>query len=131
MTPAHAGGRRVLVVEDDDDLRALVIELLEEEGCVVIAASDGQAFHAKAMAPESRFDLILSDIRLPRRDGLSVLADLRSAGRLEPVILMTGFGDDETRRRTTALGALLLEKPFDVRELQALVRRVLGGMTVS
>ena len=67
-------------------------------------------------------DLVVSDIPLPGGSGLCVLEDLRCTVGATPVILMTAFSDDETRWRAHALGATLLDKPFDPDILRAIVR---------
>jgi DNA-binding response OmpR family regulator len=76
---------------------------------------------------EAVWDLIVSDIRLPSGDGLLVLEALRRAGCGAPMIVMTAFGDEATRRRVEGLGGVLLEKPFPLEELTTAIDHLLFG----
>jgi DNA-binding response OmpR family regulator len=67
-------------------------------------------------------DLILTDVHMPGCSGLDVIEVLRDADWKTPVIVMTAFGDDETRARAEQLGAVMLEKPFRLDSLRAAVR---------
>ena len=122
---------RVLVAEDDLEMRRLVVETLRRSGLDVTEASDGGRLLVqigKAYAAEdasSAFDLIVSDVRMPVCSGLQILRGLREAHWQTPIIMMTAFGDDETRRSAEALGAVLLDKPFEMADLCAEVCRVL------
>jgi DNA-binding response OmpR family regulator len=71
------------------------------------------------------FDLIVSDLRMPVCSGLDIVKGLREAHWNTPVILMTAFGDDETRARADKLGALLFDKPFQMNVLRLVVRNLL------
>jgi two-component system, response regulator, stage 0 sporulation protein F len=72
------------------------------------------------------FDLIVSDVRMPVCSGLDILQGLRDAHWDTPVVLMTAFGDDETRARADKLGALLFDKPFTMTSLRTKVRELLS-----
>jgi DNA-binding response OmpR family regulator len=110
-------------------MRAMVAEALRERGFVVCTVADGtNLLAATEVGPSGEpFDLVVSDIRMPGCSGLVFLEKLRRAGRTTPVVLMTAFGDEETRDRVISLGAFLLEKPFDMRSLAVTVRRVLSA----
>lgn len=121
---------RVLVAEDDSEMRSLVVEALRKDGHTVIEAKDGGQlrFHLAELRDRgrtfARIDVIVSDIRMPVCNGLEVVEQLTADGVTIPSILMTAFGDDDTRRRAERVGALLLDKPLAVDELQAAVKRV-------
>jgi DNA-binding response OmpR family regulator len=123
---------RVLVAEDDREMRRLVVETLERVGLEVIEASDGGrllVLIGKTYASGDRahvFDLIVSDVRMPICSGLQILRMLRDANWRTPIIVMTAFGDDETRRNAGELGAIFFDKPFELADLRAEVCRVLG-----
>jgi DNA-binding NtrC family response regulator len=68
--------------------------------------------------------IIVSDIRMPGLDGLGLLTALRCASWTTPVILMTAFGSSETHEEAARLGAVVLDKPFDLERLGALAERV-------
>lgn len=110
---------RVLVAEDDVEMRRLVAESLRKDDYEVIEASEGGRCRVE------RFDLIVSDIRMPVCSGLQILKGLREARSTTPVILMTAFGDDETKERADQLGALLFDKPFKMDVLRLVVRGLL------
>ncbi len=124
--PAHEPPR-ILVAEDDDEMRRLVSESLREDGYDVVAVNDGgrllvtlaHEFVHKDGAELA--DLIVSDIRMPISSGMQILEQLRATRWLGPVILMTAFGSPETRAHARALGALLLDKPFDMDDLRTAV----------
>ncbi len=129
-TPA-AAVRRVILAEDDADMRRMLAGVLVADGYEVIEAPDGDELidrlHEIAGRPHGRdtVAVILADVRMPRLDGLDVLAALRCAGWRTPVILMTAFGDDTVHAEAKKLGAVeVLDKPFGMDELRALLGRV-------
>ncbi|HZN59924.1 MAG TPA: response regulator [Planctomycetota bacterium] len=135
---AQEGGRtyRVLLAEDDREMRTLLAWELEDKGFEVVEATDGIDL-LKHMAPIlshvdtcSRFDVIVSDIRMPGLTGMEILAGLRKRDKLTPVILITAFGDDITHAEAEELGAsAMLDKPFDTGDLVTTIRRFLVPRT--
>lgn len=114
---------RVLVVEDDRAFSSLLSQHLERQHLDVVCASSGLAALNLIRANPSGFDLIVSDMRMPRLGGLDLLALLRSDGTI-PFILMTAFADPMTTEMAAELGAIaVLSKPF---ELEALTELALG-----
>ncbi|MEO7037563.1 MAG: response regulator [Polyangiaceae bacterium] len=122
---------RVVVAEDDFEMRRLVADCLRKEGYEVHEVADGDQLLVRI--EDSYFlrrvpmpvDLFVTDIRMPVYTGLEIVSGLREAGLTTPVIIMTAFGNAETRERAEALGATLLDKPFKLEQLRGLVRRVL------
>ena len=127
--PAHRP--RVLVADDDAEMRRMVAETLRRDAYEVVEEPDGGRLLVRIAAIYSfertvdPFDLIVSDIRMPVCSGLDIVKGLREAHWTTPVILMTAFGDDETRARAETLGALLFDKPFQMGALRAVVRTLL------
>ncbi|HEY1534577.1 MAG TPA: response regulator [Polyangiaceae bacterium] len=126
---------RIVVAEDDFEMRRLVADCLRKEGYEVQEVADGgellfriedNLFMRRAPIP---VDLFVTDIRMPVYTGLEIVSGLREAGLDMPVIIMTAFGNPETRERAEALGAALLDKPFKMEQLRALVRRLLRQST--
>lgn len=114
---------RVLIVEDAHRLAEAIAEILRKQGYVAEIARDGVAA-ADALAAGG-YDAVLLDIMLPKRDGLTVLADMRAAGDATPVILFTARGDVGDRVRGLDAGADdYLPKPFHAAELLARIRAV-------
>jgi DNA-binding response OmpR family regulator len=120
-----------LVAEDDPDFRALVSETLLRHGFDVIEAANGRDLAARI--DEIRFGdpgaphVIVTDIRLPGRTATDVL--LRTDPLDVPLVLMTGFPDDDVRKQARSLGAVLLAKPFPLDRLVATVRAALARGT--
>ena len=115
---------RILVVEDERKVRLGLQRGLEQEGYEVATAEDGDAGCAVALAQP--FDCIVLDLLLPGRDGLGVLAELRRAGKVTPVLILTAR--DAIEDRVTGLDAGAddyLIKPFAFAELLARLRALL------
>jgi CheY-like chemotaxis protein len=81
-------GRRVLVVDDELGIRLLLSETLEMEGFEVSVAEDGQESLDRMAAGD--FDLVITDIRMPRVDGIEMIRRMQASGRKEKVIILTG-----------------------------------------
>jgi len=120
---------RILVAEDDPEMRRVVVDALKRDGYDVSEAPDGGrllvAITAHYTHAEAEVDLIISDVRMPICSGLEILENLRRTKCDVPIILMTAFGDDETRARAAAAGAILFDKPFALADLRAVVADVL------
>ena len=119
----------VVVGEDDGEMRRLVVQALRRDGYEVREAADGSALlelmRQRASIGQA-VDLVISDIRMPGCNGLQVLERLRSANDRVPVILMTAFGDDETRQQAERRGAVLFDKPFLIDDLRKAVGHLLA-----
>jgi DNA-binding NtrC family response regulator len=125
---------RVLLAEDDTEFRRLLARVLEEDGYEVEQAADGQqivewlAYWSDLGPIDASCNLIISDIRMPGYSGLDVLTSLHCLGSCVPVIVITAFGDDATRRQAARLGAVaFLSKPFDMDDLRTVVLNVLAN----
>lgn len=102
--------RRVLLAEDDPQVSLFVRELLLRRGVEVVACQDGE--EALQKARRQSFDLLVSDVMMPRRDGISLVRELRASRRDLPVLLVTGFSDAVVPQD---LGCIpLLTKPFSI-----------------
>ena len=121
-TPNGPSGRpRLLIADDNSDMRRYLVRLMAER-YEVEAVSDG--VNALAAARERRPDLVLSDIMMPRLDGLALLRELRSDPKLcdIPIILLSARAGEESRLEGVEAGADdYLIKPFSARELTARV----------
>jgi two-component system copper resistance phosphate regulon response regulator CusR len=115
---------RILVVEDEPKTSAYLAKGLGESGFVVDVAADGEA--GLALAIPGDYALLIVDVMLPRRDGFSLVSNLRRAGVPTPVVLLTARDLVEDRVRGLDLGADdYLVKPFAFSELLARIRSVL------
>ncbi|RME40940.1 MAG: response regulator [Planctomycetota bacterium] len=125
-------GKRVLVAEDEPVLRETVRDVLTGYGCHVCTAEDGAA--AVEAISQQAFDLVLSDIKMPHRNGYEVFAAAKETNPDIPVILTTGFGYDPNhsiiRARREGLSAVLF-KPFKVDQLLNEIRSALRSARSS
>jgi signal transduction histidine kinase len=120
--PAVAPGSRILLADDNRDLRDYVGRLLRQQGWTVDCVEDGEA--ALARLRGQPYDLVLSDVMMPRLDGLGLLAAIRQDPALQttPVILVSARAGEESRVGALQAGADdYLVKPFSGRELVARV----------
>jgi len=119
---------RILVAEDEAPLRGHIVRALAAGGHDAIATADGGEALDALERDGGRFDLLLTDIKMPVMDGIALaLAVARDYPDLA-IVLMTGHADQ--RQRASGLDALIervLEKPFSVAELNCAVGEVLGG----
>jgi CheY-like chemotaxis protein len=110
----------VLVVDDDPGIRATVSEILDLEGCEVVAACNGlEALEQIQTSPPC---VILLDMRMPVLDGWGVARELRARGVGVPIVVMTAAQDAALWAREIQADAVLA-KPFDLNELLAVVAR--------
>ena len=115
----------VLVVEDEALLRMLAVETLREEGYTVIEAGDGQAAW-RILETDARVDLLMSDVKLPGMNGYQ-LAEAGMQRRPDlKILLMTGYAQDLVPGKVAEAGIPILYKPFNIGELAAQARRLLG-----
>ncbi len=113
---------RVLVADDEKNLRELVVRELGRKGHDVEGVGDGDA--ALARLGEVEFDVVVLDMKMPRREGIDVLRALSTLAEQPQVIVMTGFQDVSTAVEAMKLGAYdYLTKPTRIEELDILVRK--------
>lgn len=112
---------RILVVDDDSRLLRLLTDTLGTIGYTAEDASS--ANEALAKLAESRFHLIISDIKMPEMDGVSLLGRIRKNYPGLPVIFITGLPQTENLRASNPEG--ILSKPFRISNLEDLIEQVL------
>jgi DNA-binding response OmpR family regulator len=118
----------VLVVEDDPDLGETIVSFLKDEGLEAKLARDGD--QAMRLVDQVAPAAMVLDLMMPRRDGFSVLRELRADGRIArlPVIVVTAIFGLSERLYATELGAAdYVTKPFELDELLGRVRNVLAS----
>ena len=119
-------GKSVLVADDEPNIRATIERILTHHGGEVTVAKDG--YEACTHLERQVFDLVVSDIKMPYRNGYEIYAAAQRASRQTPVILMTGFGYDPqhsvVRASQEGLAAVLF-KPFKVEQFLSEVRQAM------
>lgn len=113
----------VLVVEDDELTADFVKKVLVAESHYVVLCNDGIDAFEKAKL--KKYDVIILDISLPRKDGLSICSDLRRLGITTPVLILSSYADEQTKVNGLDAGADdYLTKPFGYKELTARLRSI-------
>lgn len=117
---------RILVVEDNEKLARSIKKGLEQEGYAVDHISDGEAAERRIELHSSDYDLVILDLMLPGRDGLTICASWRRASIMLPVIMLTAKDTNEDKVLGLDCGADdYLVKPFSFEELLARIRALL------
>jgi CheY-like chemotaxis protein len=136
--PREPGGEskhraRVLIAEDDYAFRDMLLFAFEDDGYEAVAVADGYSLLetlGSSVLPGSGtkpFDLVVSDIRMPRWSGLATLEKLSRSPMMPPFVVITAFGSEDVHQRAKRAGAVtVLDKPFDIRDLVDLSRRVIA-----
>jgi CheY-like chemotaxis protein len=124
----HGDCNSILVAEDDALLAETVNEFLTQEGFCVAVSPDGQ--EALETASKKKFAALLTDLRMPRLDGVALVRRLRENRPELPVVVMTGFvpADWHSTLQHEGEGPLvLLDKPIRLTNLLSALRQVLGA----
>ncbi|SPM42984.1 Two-component response regulator, AmiR/NasT family, consists of REC and RNA-binding antiterminator (ANTAR) domains, partial [Mycobacterium numidiamassiliense] len=108
--------RRVLIAEDEALIRMDLAEMLREEGYEIVGeASDGQ--EAVELAEQHTPDLVIMDVKMPRRDGIDAASEIASK-RIAPIVVLTAFSQRDLVERARDAGAMAyLVKPFTISDL--------------
>jgi DNA-binding response OmpR family regulator len=117
------GSARILLVDDEQSIQTLLSYPLRKEGYHVTSALDGN--EALQRFDEGRFDLVVLDLMLPRRDGVEVCRELRQRSQV-PIIMLTAKGSESDKVAGLEVGADdYITKPFSMREFRSRVKAAL------
>jgi CheY-like chemotaxis protein len=118
--------KTILVVDDESHMLDTIRFILESNGYAAVTARSGEEALERLAALRAqgrRVDLILTDIQMPGPTGLELIERLAESGERAPVLVMTGYNDQETTRRLRERGIQhFLDKPFEEEELLSRVR---------
>lgn len=119
--------KNILVVDDSDDIRVLLTDWLEQAGANVVECEDGGA--ALDWLDHDDFDLVVTDILMPDKDGIAVIRSLKDGGSHTPILAISGGGPKLPShwllKITETLGVdAVLHKPFEPKEFLATVSRL-------
>src|SRR2546426_1967288 len=113
---------RVLVADDESRLRELLVRELGRKGHEVEGVGDGEA--ALARLRERAYDVVVLDMKMPKKEGIEVLRELQAFPEHPQVIVMTGFQEVSTAVEAMKLGAYdYLTKPMKIEDLDVLIRK--------
>lgn len=112
----------VLVIDDKDSIRKMLLQTLSAEGHEVNAAANG--LEGIELSKKQRYDVVLTDLKMPDMDGISVLSAVKEENPDASVIVMTAYGTIETAVEAMKRGAFdFLTKPFDTDHLNVMINR--------
>src|SRR3954451_488126 len=115
---------KILIVDDQEMMRDSLAATMAREGHEVVAANDGPIAVSRLSA--GRFDLLITDLKMPKMTGIELLTEAKRIRPEMPVVLMTAFATVQTAVEAMKLGAYdYIQKPFDGDEIKALVERTL------
>ena len=121
---------RVLIVDDEEGLRSLMAIALEEAGCTVYQACDGEEGLAQFRRHGHELDVVVLDLTMPKIGGDEVFRRIRASRPQTPVILCSGYTEDDVSRQFKGLGlAGFIEKPFTPSELVKKISAVLSALS--
>jgi signal transduction histidine kinase/ActR/RegA family two-component response regulator len=127
--PVSHGLRTILLAEDDEKIRDVLQQLLSRQGFYVLACADGQHALELAEGLQGKIDLLISDIRMPRMDGVSLAHTLVQTRPDLKVLLISGhLGDSNISLQAVRPEWTLLRKPF---QLQDFLQKIVGLMNAS
>jgi two-component system OmpR family response regulator len=117
-SPGHDSAMRLLVVEDDREAASYLRKAFREAGHICEVAADGE--EGLALALDEQFDVFVIDRMLPKRDGLSLISEIRKRGVATPVLILSALGQvDDRVTGLRAGGDVYLAKPYAFSELLA------------
>jgi two-component system, NtrC family, response regulator PilR len=121
---------KILVVDDEQSLREVLSIMLKRAGYAVTCASDGE--EAVEQLTKEIFDLVITDLRMPKVDGMEVLKAVKSASPETVVLVITAFATADSAVEAMKQGAYdYLTKPFQVDEVQLIIRNALEKRRLS
>ncbi len=126
------GTERILVVDDEEGIRRSAVRVLSRFGYQVDEATDGETAMAAIRSAESPFNLVLTDLVMPRMGGIALYNELRKEGSAVRVLLMSGHTAEDLEQLDDPLSeAKLLHKPWSITDLLRRVREVLDDRSAS
>jgi CheY-like chemotaxis protein len=121
-----AMGKKILIVEDDFDTRYVLSLILKDEGYEVVTAADGEC--ALAVAAEQKPDLIITDINMPRVNGIELTRNIRLKQETSsmPILAITAYGHTTMRTAIAAGASACARKPIVPTEFLPIIKKLLA-----
>jgi DNA-binding response OmpR family regulator len=112
----------ILVVDDDEAMRALLVDVLQENGCRVVESRDGKGALAALQTVTPK--VIVTDLKIPD-GGFSYLRVLKASAPQSPIVVITAYGDSQSKAKALECGAQgYFEKPLHLKELKKWISQV-------
>jgi len=119
----------ILIIEDKESMAQMLQQTLEPEGYKILIAKNGE--EGIKLIKENKIDLILTDLKLPDKDGIEVLKASKEDNQIRPVIIMTAYGSIESAVSAMKCGAFdFITKPFDTDYLILLIKRAIDTQKI-
>ena len=115
---------KILIIDDEKSIRSTLNEILSYEGFEVVQAQDGA--EGLKLVQSDKFDVILSDIKMPKMDGIEVLQKIQEIASDTPVVMISGHGNIETAVEAIRKGAFdYIAKPLDLNRTLVTIRNAM------
>ncbi len=119
------GAPKILVVDDDERIRSLLVDTLSTLGYFSMGAKSAE--EALSLLAKEKIDLVVTDVRMPKLNGLSLLKNIKNQNPLLPVLIITGYDHAHTKDEALENGADgFLAKPFRIGKIEELIQKSLG-----
>ncbi|MFH0926183.1 MAG: response regulator [bacterium] len=116
--------KKILIVDDEENAREGLAKILKKTGYITATAENGE--EALSILENSRYDLVITDIKMPRMDGMQLLKKMRKIAPDIGVIMVTAYGEVESYLEAMSQGAFeYLNKPMKIDELKKVINKVL------
>jgi PAS domain S-box-containing protein len=125
-TKRSAAGNTILIAEDNEGVRALTVRLLADAGYKIYEGCDGVDALETLSGLAEPVDLLISDVMMPRMNGSELAAQFQRIQPGTPILLMSGFVDEDAVRRSFANPDAILSKPFTAEALLGRVKELIG-----
>ncbi|MBN2324725.1 MAG: response regulator [Spirochaetes bacterium] len=117
--------KTVLVSEDDQDIAGLIQEIIGRKGYEAVLTKDGQQAYEEFK--RRKYDLVVTDLKMPRLDGLSLVKLIRETDKEVPIVIITGYGSEKNRALLKSYGVeKILSKPCTVKEISEAIGNTIG-----
>ena len=117
---------RLLIIDDNKEILTALTDFLSKRKYDVVAASDGSDGLKLLETVKQGFDLVITDLVMPNISGVGLISIIKKKFPELPVIAITGWGEHPEALATEAQANRVLEKPFDLSELDAVIRELLS-----
>jgi len=119
----------ILVVDDDEPIRNLVGSFLSNLGHTCVKATDGN--DALDKMKKNKIDAIITDIKMPRMDGIKLTIEIAKQYPALPIMVMTGFAEENTAEGAISAGARdFIQKPFSIEEFTIRFNKMMGDQAI-